>query len=596
CTRKGNINLTDTGFHTFTRVTRLGGGASGIHWTPDGKRFVFDWDEKIFAMTPSTGEIVEVAQPSVKEANVRFIDFTPDGKRALVSESNGDGLKEYIIPKFTGKEVTTSPRKSGIETTKYSLVSLDSGTVVALKLPGDGKFFWGQTEFSPDGKDILIDHISPDHHTREIYSVETDSGKAEKVYEEKDETWVEDGLTDVHWTPDGKSFIVASEKEGWNHLYKYSRDGKHNDRLTSGDWEIHWWQIDSAGTHIYFQANKDDHAQWQLYVLDLATNAIRRLSTRTGSYENPQLSKRASFIVATYSDFGKLPEIEEVSTGSTAGDVQLTHTQPKEFQSVAWTIPEIVKFKATDGTQVPAMIYKPANFDHAKKYPVVVFVHGAGYLQNVYRGWSYYYREYMFNHRLAQEGYVVFEVDYRGSAGYGRKFRNDVYMHLGGKDLQDELDGLDYLNSLGYIDTARVGLYGGSYGGFMTLMGLFCSQKYACGAALRAVASWENYYDHNAWYTEARLGKPEDHAEAYKISSPITYADSLKKPLLILHGMVDDNVYFQDAVQLIAKLQKSHKKFETMVYPDESHSFTQPDSWYDEYSRIEEFFNRYLKP
>jgi len=125
-------------------------------------------------------------------------------------------------------------------------------------------------------------------------------------------------------------------------------------------------------------------------------------------------------------------------------------------------------------------------------------------------------------------------------------------------------------------------------------MALFLSDKYACGAALRAVTSWENYYRHNSWYTEARLGKPEDNAEAYKISSPITYADSLKKPLLMLHGVVDDNVFFQDAVQLINKLQKSGRKFETMIYPEEPHGFNEPESWYDEYSRIEDFFDRYL--
>jgi dipeptidyl aminopeptidase/acylaminoacyl peptidase len=595
CTRKGNINLTDTSFRAFTPLTRLEDGAYDLRWTPDGKRLAFVWDNKILTLTPSTGELLEIAHASGKNAWIRFIDFTPDSKRVLYGESNHEGLKEYIIPKYTGKEVTTSTRRAGIGTTKLYLTSIDSGSTVALKIPGDDKYFAGETEISPDGKYILLGRVSSDHHTREIFCVETDSGKATKVYEEKDPAWVEDGLIDSHWLPDGKHFVVSSEKEGWNHLYKISRDGKDSEWLTKGDWEIHWWAVDSAGKKIYFQANKDDHHQWQLYALDLETKEIRKLSTREGTYEDPQLSKRGSFIVAMYSDFDKPAEMVEVPTGTTGAELQLTHTVPEEFQRIKWTVPEIVHFKARDGVEVPAMIYKPAHFDSTRKYPVVVFVHGAGYAQNVYRVWSYYYREYMFNHRLAQNGYVVYEVEYRGSAGYGRNFRADVYMHLGGKDLQDELDGIDYLNSLGYIDTSRVGIYGGSYGGFLALMGMFCSQKYACGAALRAVTSWENYYDHNPWYTEARLGKPEDHPDAYKISSPITYADSLKKPLLILHGVEDDNVFFQDAVQLIAKLQKAKKKFEVMMYPDESHSFTQPESWYDEYSRIEEFFNRNLK-
>ncbi|TAK57014.1 MAG: S9 family peptidase, partial [Bacteroidetes bacterium] len=278
----------------------------------------------------------------------------------------------------------------------------------------------------------------------------------------------------------------------------------------------------------------------------------------------------------------------------TPKETRLTGTIPDEFKQRNWIKPEIITFRSSDGRDIPAMMYKPLDFDSSKKYPVVVFVHGAGYLQNVVRGWSYYYREYLFHNRLTQRGYIVFEVDYRGSAGYGRQFRTDVYMHLGGKDLQDELEGLDYLAKLGYIDPARVGIYGGSYGGFMTLMGLMLSDKYACGAALRAVTSWENYYRHNQWYTNARLGKPEENAEAYRKSSPLSFVDSIKKPVLILHGMVDDNVFFQDAVQLIEKLQKAKKEFDVMVYPDEAHSFTNPDSWLDEYRRIEQYFDKYL--
>jgi dipeptidyl aminopeptidase/acylaminoacyl peptidase len=290
-----------------------------------------------------------------------------------------------------------------------------------------------------------------------------------------------------------------------------------------------------------------------------------------------------------------LPQAQaSASSSADLPEIQLTHSVPDEFARIGLVVPEIVHFKSRDGKSIPAMIYKPKDFSPSKKYPVVVFVHGAGYLQNVFNGWSYYYREYLFHTHLTQKGYVVFEVEYRGSAGLGRDFRADVYMHLGGKDLDDEVDGLEYLKQLGYIDPHRVGIYGGSYGGFMALMGVFMTDKYACAAALRAVTSWENYYKHNPWYTEARLGKPEDNPEAYKISSPITYADSLKKPLLILHGMVDDNVFFQDAVQLIRKLQKSGKKFEAMVYPEEAHSFTEPESWYDEYSRIEEFFDKNL--
>ncbi len=461
---------------------------------------------------------------------------------------------------------------------------------------------------SPDGKHIFIERFSSNRKNRELFLADTDSGKTQLIYEETDKTWIEGGLYTTRWMPDGKHIITTSEYEGWNHLYLMDPDGKHRKKITEGEWEIRWFDIAPDGREIYFDANREEHAQWQIYKIELDHLTITKLTTKTGSYENPVMSKDGTHILAQYSDFGMPNELTLIPSSLSGpialGDMHssttdqneklLTHTIPEEFKQTGWVIPEIVHFKSRDGKMIPAMIYKPQRFDPAKKYPVVVFVHGAGYLQNVFRGWSYYYREYMFHHRLTQKGYVVFEVEYRGSAGLGKEFRTDVYMHLGGKDLDDEVDGLEYLKSLGYIDAARVGMYGGSYGGFMTLMGLMLTDKYACGAALRAVTSWENYYRHNSWYTEARLGKPEDHPEAYRISSPITYTDSLNKPLLILHGMVDDNVFFQDAVQLIDKLQKAGKKFEVMMYPGEAHSFSEPESWYDEYSRIEEFFDNHL--
>jgi dipeptidyl aminopeptidase/acylaminoacyl peptidase len=607
CTRKGDIFLTDTGFASYQRLTKSESGEGSLRWSADGKILFYSSDGKLMMMTMGTPGYSEIAKPAGKDAGLNLIDLSPDDRKVLFAESNREGLPELLLPRYTGKEVSTNSFKVGLGKTRIGIAPTDTGAMVWVKLPGDEHFFLGDAALSPDGRQAFIERYSSNRKKREIYLAETDSGRAHLIYEESDRAWVEGGLATTRWMPGGKQIVTTSEREGWNHLYTMTPEGKNLERVTGGEWEIHWFDLDPSGERAYFLANKDDLHQWQLYALDFRTRKITRLSHRTGTYENPAMSKDGLSIVAEYSDFGKPTEIVCLPTaaagpaggGSTDGvdstrELQVTRSVPAEFMRTAWVIPEIVHFRSRDGKSIPAMIYKPRDFSPAHKYPVVVFVHGAGYLQNVYRGWSYYYREYLFHHRLTQLGYIVFEVDYRGSAGYGRDYRTDVYLHLGGKDLQDELDGLEYLKSLGYIDSSRVGMYGGSYGGFMTLMGLFLSDKYACGAALRAVTSWENYYRHNSWYTEARLGKPEDQAEAYRISSPLTYADSLKKPLLILHGMVDDNVFFQDAVQLIAKLQKSEKKFETMVYPDEAHAFNDPLSWYDEYSRIEEFFHRNL--
>jgi dipeptidyl aminopeptidase/acylaminoacyl peptidase len=264
-----------------------------------------------------------------------------------------------------------------------------------------------------------------------------------------------------------------------------------------------------------------------------------------------------------------------------------------------WNEPKITEFKARDGKMIPAKMYFPANFEKKKKSPMIIFVHGAGYLQNVINGWNNYYREFMFNEMLTQKGYVVLDIDYRGSAGYGRDFRTDVYDFLGGKDYEDHVDGIDFMVREYNVDVNRVGVYGGSYGGFMAAMLVMRSpDKIKAAAALRPVMDWKNYYAANPFYTSQRLGDPKKNPEAYKRSSPIAYADKLEKRLLILHGILDDNVHVQDSIQLVEQLMRLDKTeyFELMLYPSERHGFERPSSWEDEYERILALFEEELKP
>jgi dipeptidyl aminopeptidase/acylaminoacyl peptidase len=271
--------------------------------------------------------------------------------------------------------------------------------------------------------------------------------------------------------------------------------------------------------------------------------------------------------------------------------IQLTKSQSPKFSAYPWKTPEYITFKASDGINVYARLYQPTA---AKKNgAAVLFVHGAGYLQNAHAWWSHYYREYMFHNLLVDQGYTVLDVDYRASAGYGRDYRTAVYRHMGGRDVQDYIDSKKYLATLN-LDTTRVGIYGGSYGGFVTLMGLFQHpDAFACGAALRSVTDWAHY---NHEYTSNILNYPETDPTSYQKSSPIYYAEGLKKPLLMLHGMVDDNVQYQDIVRLQQRLIELGKtNWELASYPVESHGFKESYSWQDEYRRIYELIEKNLK-
>jgi dipeptidyl aminopeptidase/acylaminoacyl peptidase len=229
------------------------------------------------------------------------------------------------------------------------------------------------------------------------------------------------------------------------------------------------------------------------------------------------------------------------------------------------------------------------------RHPAVLFIHGAGYLQYALKYWSgNYYREHMFNHFLAARGYVVLAPDYRASSGYGRDWRTGIYEHMGGKDLDDTVDGAKFLVATEGVDAKRIGLYGGSYGGFMTLMALFTTPDvFAAGAALRPVTDWAHY---NHGYTAPILGLPQTNLDAYKRSSPIYFAEGLKNQLLICHGMVDTNVFYQDTVRLMQRLIELRKEsWSVAPYPVEDHSFTEETSWADEYKRIFRLFEQYLK-
>jgi dipeptidyl aminopeptidase/acylaminoacyl peptidase len=292
----------------------------------------------------------------------------------------------------------------------------------------------------------------------------------------------------------------------------------------------------------------------------------------------------------------KPPEVYLMPNTPGAEPRQVTTTPTEEWRAFKWIDPKVITYKARDGVDVYARLYTPemigARRDPSR--PGVVFVHGAGYLQNAHRYWSTYFREYMFHNLLASRGYVVLDVDYRASAGYGRDWRTAIYRHMGGKDLEDVVDGARYLTAKEQVDARRIGVYGGSYGGFITLMAMFTTpDAFAAGAALRPVTDWARY---NHGYTSNILNVPQRDADAYRKSSPIYFADGLKGALLICHGMVDTNVHFQDSVRLAQRLIELRKEnWELAVYPVENHAFTEDTSWADEYRRILKLFEEKLR-
>ncbi|HEU4594213.1 MAG TPA: prolyl oligopeptidase family serine peptidase, partial [Pyrinomonadaceae bacterium] len=449
-----------------------------------------------------------------------------------------------------------------------------------------------QLQWSEDGTRAVLMARAADNKDRWVLALDPSTGKTRVLARVHDDAWVGGpGSFTLGWLPDNRRVYFVSERDGFAHLYTVSTDGGEPTQLTSGRFEVSDVRLSRDKTKFYFTSSEGSFFERHLYSMPVAGGARTRLTSMPG-HNQAEVSPDGTLLAVINSYSNRPPELYLHSPDATAR-VQVTNSPIPEFSTYNWIEPPVVSFKARDGADVHARLYKPANFRRGG--PAVLFVHGAGYLQNVHKWWSSYYREYMFHHLLMERGFAVLDIDYRGSAGYGRDWRTGIYRHMGGKDLSDHVDGVRYLVSEHGVDPKRVGIYGGSYGGFITFMAMFTEPDvFAAGAALRPVTDWAHY---NHPYTANILNTPQADLEAYKRSSPIYFAEGLRGALLICHGMVDTNVHFQDTVRLVQRLIELRKEnWELALYPVEDHSFERPASWADEYKRILKLFEENLRP
>lgn len=424
-----------------------------------------------------------------------------------------------------------------------------------------------------------------------LLKLDAATGSLTCVDRQRDEAWIGGpGAGELGWL-DAERIYYRSEASGYAHIYVANVNTGQKKQLTLGKWEVQSLQLSKDKKCFYFIANKEHPGITHFYKLSVDGGAMTQLTHMKGGNQ-VWLSPDEKWLAINYSYMNKPWELYLQPNRAGAKAVKITASTTAEFDSYPWREPDLVAFKNRYGDDVYARVY-PATKSHPN-HPAVVFVHGAGYLQNVHYWWSQYSREYMFNNMLADNGYTVIDIDYTASSGYGRNHRTGIYRHMGGKDLTDQVDGVQMLVDKYQVNPKHVGIYGGSYGGFITLMALFKEgDVFKSGAALRSVADWAHY---NQGYTSNILNEPFNDEIAYRRSSPIYFAEGLKGNLLMCHGMVDVNVHFQDVVRLSQRLIELGKNnWELAVYPVEDHGFTVPSSWTDEYKRIYKLFETTLK-
>ncbi len=448
--------------------------------------------------------------------------------------------------------------------------------------------------WSLTGSNAVVIVRAADNKDRWIMRLNPENGKLTLLDRQHDEAWIGGpgigGGGSTGWLDD-QTFYFQSEASGYSHLYTVNVLTGEKKQLTQGNFEIQKVELSKDRKYFYLISNEVHPGEQHFYKMAVEGGQRVKITSMTGANE-VTLSPDEKTLAIRYSYINKPWELYIQANEAGAAATKVTSSTTEEFNAYPWKEAKIITFKAADGKDVYARVYEPAAKLKNKK--AVIFVHGAGYLQNAHKWWSSYFREYMFHNLLIEKGYTVLDIDYRASAGYGRDWRTGIYRHMGGKDLTDNVDGANYLVKNYGIDAKKIGVYGGSYGGFITLMGLFTTPDvFKAGAALRPVTDWAAY---NHGYTANILNEPHTDSLAYRRSSPIYFADGLKNNLLICHGMVDVNVHYQDVVRLTQRLIELKKEnWEVASYPMEDHGFVEPSSWADEYKRILKLFEEKLK-
>jgi dipeptidyl-peptidase-4 len=422
--------------------------------------------------------------------------------------------------------------------------------------------------WTPDSKKVVFQAQNREQTFLDVNFADARDGKSTNVIHEASKAWVAINENPI-WLKDG-SFIWASERNGWEHLYHYSVDGKMLRQITDGKWEVRSIEgVDEENGFIYFTATEHSHIAPNGYRIKLDGTGLQRLTLTEGSHR-VDLSPANNYFIDVWSDLNTPSQTRLYDASGKLIRVVAENTVDalKQYKLGA---AELLQVKTRDGFVMEAMMIKPPDFDPRKKYPVMSFTYSGPHAPQVRNGWGS--TTYMWHQLLAQKGYIVWVCDNRTASGKGLESTWPVYRNFGELELRDLEDGLTWLKSQSYVDGTRIGIWGWSYGGYMTSYALTHSKSFKIGISGGTVADWRDY---DSIYTERYMGTPQNNPEGYKKSSPVNAAKDLHGKLLLIHGAIDDNVHMQNTIQFIYELQKAGKQFELMLYPKSRHGVTDP--------------------
>ncbi len=602
-------------------------------WSPDAKEILYSEDGDLYLVSVPGGESRRLTDTVESESGGRF---SPDGER--IAYAHGGNLFVLHRREATRKQLTRDGRASGgfswspdgrwvalsmaDPPTRLSASPTYSGPLLTIHrfrrhqrdvalVPSQGgepRTILASPEqesvldWHPDGKSLLVQRRTIDAKERTLFWVGVDGEVRRTLYRQRDEKYLATNDQVAIFSPDGRSVLLTSDEDGWNHIYVIPLEGGEPIQITRGAFEVSFPAWAPDGRSIFFSSTEAGSEQRHLYSVPSEGGRKTRLTTRPGIHTTAILSPHGERVAFIHSDPSHLPDLWVLDTRAGGVPRQLTRSMTPELEAFPWQTPGIVTYPGKDGVPILAQLFVPPDLDRNASYPAIVHVHQAAIYQEVYLGpgpqkdnvcW------YGWHQRLAQRGYVVLNVDFRGSYGYGRDFRTGNYLKIGVDDAEDVVRGVEYLESLGYVDTERLGVYGMSYGGHMVL-NLLSKYPDLFQAGINIAGVFDFLMELGPWavrngWMYQRLGTPEDNPEAYHNASAINFIDQLKAPVLTLQGTNDTNVTLLQSIKLVDELLRRGKRFEFGLYPGEVHFFGRRQSWVDAFGKMESFFDHHLQ-
>ncbi len=605
----GDLFVLNAGSGHIERVTTTDGKEQDATFSPDGRRLAFTRDNDLYTLDLKTSVEARLTttgcdtvyngvldwvymEELFTRGEVRSYYWSPDGTHLAFLEISEGGMKTYPIvdqiPIDATYRLQRYPKPGDPNpAVRVGIVAAKGGPVTWSDVDTSDDSYIARLYWLSDSGSVAIEKLNRAQDHLVLYFADVPTGAGEMVLEESSPTWVNISYL-KHYYKKKRQFLWGSERDGHMHLYLHNLDGSLIRQVTHGDWEVFDLDgVDEKKGRIYFTANESSVLERHLYRIDETGKNMKRITTEEGTH-SITMSPNLKYFIDRYSSHARPVRVSVFNAdGKRLFDIgdELT----PELAAIDYPVPEF--FTIQDGGRTyQCSLRKPVDFDPMKKYPVIVFVYGGPHSQVVRKAWT---RQDLWHAFMASRGYLIFRLDNRGSEGRGKAWEEPLLEHMGKVELEDQLIGVNYLKQQSFVDPKRIGVWGWSYGGYMTLDAMFNAPGvFRAGVAVAPVSDWRLY---DSIYTERYMKLPKDNEEGYDESAPLTHVDGLKSPLLVMHGDADDNVHMQNTIALVKKLIDAGKDFDLMLYPEKEHGISGEAARLHLYRKLTAFFDRNLK-